>query len=398
MPKLHYYNPGHETVVLINNPYYTPSGNVRKMIANLSCLPLWYAGPKDYVLVRDKNHLQFLSSLPMEIRPEATPVTCDELSLESLSLPSLVAAPWGITPQSILLFNELKDNYGLSLTVPQWKDEYIPLTARQTAANVLHKLAGSGIATPASPVFFEELDELEHWLMAHPGSYVIKTPYSSSGRGLRWIDKNILEEKDRNWIKGALKKQKAVSIEQVLDKCQDFAMEFYSEAKGKVEYKGLSVFGTSNRGAYTGNEMQAQESLLRYITAKTGMEKFQQISEALIPILGEIYRDYEGYMGIDMMVYKTQNNSYHIHPCVEINMRYTMGMAAVEIYQRYIHPEAKGVLKVVYEVDSNKLYEWHQQMKETCPLALDNKKIRKGYLSLCPVTRETNYIAYLVVA
>ena len=40
-----------------------------------------------------------------------------------------------------------------------------------------------------------------------------------------------------------------VSIEPALDNKQDFAMEFYSDGAGNIQYLGVSVFGTAQRGA-----------------------------------------------------------------------------------------------------------------------------------------------------
>ena len=36
-------------------------------------------------------------------------------------------------------------------------------------------------------------------------------------------------------------------------------------------------------------------------------------------------------------------------------------------------------------------------MKGAYPLTIENGKIREGYLSLCPVTKETKYRAYILV-
>ena len=36
-------------------------------------------------------------------------------------------------------------------------------------------------------------------------------------------------------------------------------------------------------------------------------------------------------------------------------------------------------------------------MKKAYPLEMKDGKIREGYISLCPVTRETKYRAYILV-
>ena len=72
--------------------------------------------------------------------------------------------------------------------------------------------------------------------------FILKTPFSSSGRGLQWLYSSELMEKDRQWIEGAVRKQGEISIELALDKQQDWAMEFESDGKGTVTYGLLSVF------------------------------------------------------------------------------------------------------------------------------------------------------------
>ena len=50
-------------------------------------------------------------------------------------------------------------------------------------------------------------------------------------------------------------------------------------------------------------------------------------------LLSEIYGYlYTGCIGVDMLLYRQPDSlSWNIHPCVEINMRQTMGMVAVQI-------------------------------------------------------------------
>ena len=88
-----------------------------------------------------------------------------------------------------------------------------------------------------------------------------------------------------------------------------------------------------------------------------------------------------------MIVYKTKDGSYALHPCIEINMRYTMGMVALRLSQRYLAPHAIGDFHITYD----------SFMKGAYPLTIENGKIREGYLSLCPVTKETKYRAYILV-
>ncbi len=398
LPNLHYYNPGHETVLLEGKANYTPTKNVKKMIHDLSLLPIWYANPEDYVYVDELHSPRFISLLPKEIQPKVTILTEELIRKKASSLPKMNAFPWGISPQSIQLYNQLKED-GLDIDVPLWKDEYIQLTKRQTAAKCLQDIQSllPEFQFPSPPVFFSELSDIESYLLKKPGAFLLKTPLSSSGRGLHWLETNSLNEKDRNWINGALKKQKTISMEPSLNKYSDFAMEFYSDGHGNVSYQGLSLFGTNKRGAYKGNEVATQKELWSILTRVTPLDQLLDIQNAMTQTLQTYYaQHYAGYIGVDMMTYCI-GNEYFIHPCVEINMRYTMGMVIIRLFERYLHSMAFGIFKIIYESNPNYMYEFHLQMKQAYPLKFKNGKLREGYIALCPVTKHTHYNAYIIV-
>lgn len=398
--QIHYFNPGHETAVLLGSKNYTPPANVQRMIKELSYLPVWYAHSDDFVFTEDITFPRFFSLQPKGFRPFPTLISKKELKQKGASLPEMVAAPWGLSPHSLHLFDELKKNCGLNLSVPSWKEDYFKLTGRQTAAECLELIRQQlpDLQIPVAPRFCKKIREVEKYLILQNAPFILKTPYSSSGRGLHWIPERKLTTKDRTWIEGAINKQGTVSIECGLDKVQDFAMEFYSDGEGNVTYEGISVFGTKQQGCYSGNMLGNQEYLHRQITLRVGEEVYNQIQTAVTDALKSFYGNiYRGYLGVDMIVYKTTKGTYAIHPCIEINMRYTMGMVALRLSQKYLAPSAVGDFHVTYESKEGETYERHRFMKEIYPLVIEDGKIKEGYLSLCPVTKETRYRAYILV-
>jgi hypothetical protein len=369
------------------------------MLDELALLPVWYADRGDYVYIEKNEQPGFLSLLPGEIRPEVTIASEEALRLHTSSFPEMQAAPWGLSRQSAGFYKDLMSRHNVTVNPPVWKDEYVRLTGRQTGAACFKKIARllPGASLPPLPLFFSELPDIEAWLCEHPGAYVIKTPYSSSGRGLLWPDEGTLKDKDINWIKGALKKQGSVSIEPVLNVIRNFAMEFFINEQGKVRYEGLSVFDTSPKGAYRGNRLMRQEELENIITSSIGRTLFLQVKEAAAEAIREIYAGYAGYIGIDMLVYKTSEGANALHPCIEVNMRYTMGMAAIRLFEKYIHPDAEGVFNLIYGAEPGMIANTHRKNQKDYPLTCKDGKLRSGYLSLCPVTKHTHYIAYILI-
>lgn len=399
--KLHYFNPGHETAILQGSENYTPPTNVQRMIRELAYLPVWYADPEDFVFTEELISPRFFSLQPKELKPFATPISRKELEGKGNNLPQMEAAPWGVSPQSLHLFNKLKQNGNLDLAIPEWKDDYTRLTGRQTAAECLDKIRElmPEMAFPVAPKFCKKIREVEKYLILQRAPFVLKTPYSSSGRGLLWLPERKLTAKDRTWIEGALNKQGCVSIECALDKHLDFAMEFHSDGNGEVRYEGLSVFGAEKKGAYSGNTLGEQSHLESFFIEHFGDDTFQRLKEAVREAVRQIYGSiYSGYLGVDMLVYrKASDNSFAIHPCIEVNMRYTMGMVALRISQKYLAPHARGDMHITYQSKPGEAYEHHCFMKKAYPLEMKDGKIREGYVPLCPVTKETKYRAYMLI-
>ena len=139
-------------------------------------------------------------------------------------------------------------------------------------------------------------------------------------------------------------------VEPYYPKVKDFAMEFYSDGQGNVSYLGLSLFHTVN-GAYTGNilahEEVKREMIIRYVSTDT----LQQVQERIKVLTGAMYKGrYKGPFGIDMMVVATdEKDGFLLHPCVEINLRRTMGHVALSI-----PPFADGYARVMQIVLTDK--------------------------------------------
>ena len=312
-------------------------------------------------------------------------------------MPPLTADIWGISPRSIDILKELK-NAGMSIEIPEWKDEYAMLTKRQTSAICLEQLQKKIPITPKIevPEFFSNIEDLQKHISKRKPPYVLKTPFSSSGRGLYWLDNNELDSRAVSWINGAIKKQDAVSIEPALDKMLDFAAEFYSDGNGEVTYAGLSIFETNAYGQFSGCMLGSQERLLSRLNEFISPEDYMYLVEQVCLILKDIIGGaYCGYMGVDMLIYKTSDGNYAVHPFVELNLRYTMGLVAMNISKQFIHPDSHGMLRTISFVYN--AFQEHRRMQGESPLMLFDGLIRSGYLSLCPVSTDTRYMAIIDV-
>jgi len=195
--KIHFFNPGHEDAIRTGQHHYTPPSSVCKMISDLAYIPAWYGNEGDYVIINEMNKVfHLLSFLPVCIRPVIFPILPSELTQLNSPIP-MEAAPWGLSPHSIHLFKTLLQPYG-NMIIPQWKDTYKHLTSRQTALKCLYKiktLLPETFKFLTLPLFCSTTDEMLRFMTEHPPPYLLKTPYSCSGRGLYRIRENYINHK-----------------------------------------------------------------------------------------------------------------------------------------------------------------------------------------------------------
>jgi len=396
---IHYFNPGHETAVLNASKHYHPPAHVAKMQADLAFLPAWYASEGDFVLTGASLPDDFILSVePLQLSVnQSTP--SDMASNREMFRHSVVDL-WGISPQSIHFFEKLSEQWNLSLAIPQWKEELRFLGSRFASQKIVAELLNCipAMEKEILPVFVSDIEAIENRIAQSREKHLLKSPYSSSGRGLVWLPPaGTPAQSERQIIGGMLKKQGQVSIEKVLEKRIDFSMQFAVETQGETRFVGYSIFQTDAKGAYEKSRLARQEWMERQLTRLIDADVLLQTQQALIETLQEMVAPhYKGIIGIDMMVYRS-GDSFRLHPCVEMNMRKNMGYLAIRLAEKYLHPRSQGEFCIEYNRNPQMIATKHRQMQMQHPLVIEDKRIRSGYLSLCPVTGATNYQAYAVV-
>lgn len=82
-------------------------------------------------------------------------------------------------------------------------------------------------------------------------------------------------------------------------------------------------------GGYTGNTLAPQAALERVLAWQfDGLDILKQICSAVLS--QHIAARYEGPLGVDMMLVKTAQGIM-LHPCIEVNLRRTMGYVALDV-------------------------------------------------------------------
>jgi hypothetical protein len=395
---IHYFNPEHEDAVLNGSPFYSPKTHIAKMKNDLAFLPAWYASPGDCVLVPEREKADFRNTLD-GLLPLAESITPADFTGNKEKWQNRKVNLWGISPAAIRLFEQYDRSNRLSLDIPVWKNEYRRLSSRFWAKGCLLSVmeVSPEIEKDIVPQHFSEIGALEDYLLLNKAKQIVKSPYSSSGRGLIWLPPEKLAQSERQIIGGILKKQSWISVEKALDKQLDFSMHFEAKDNETVAFIGYSVFQTNHKGAYQNSLLGNPNELLGKITRFVDIELLNKVKNALLSFLKNKYTPYyTGCIGVDMLIYRSENE-YKLHPCVEINMRKSMGYLAIRLFENYIQHDSQGEFQLEYNPDEKAVIQKHRMLSERYPLVCKNRRIQSGYLSLCPVSEASGFFAYIVV-
>lgn len=378
MGKLYYFNPDTEMAIANGSPYYTPPANIVRMADELAYLPAYFSEQGDGIWMKQRPSPDFLASR-LKIFNLSPSIFTDQETIP----PDLKQEPWGWSPRMASL-----------LQTDRWKPEDKEHYSRKMALDCLIHLRHVLPFVEASvfPTVCASLEEITA-VLREQKDYLVKAPWSSSGKGLLKIRGGEVNAKSREWIGGILDRQGYIMLEEFLDKECDFAMEFYAE-KGKVRFLGLSLFYSGKKGEYKGNYIGGQEKieqkLLSYLDESSFAMLKRQLESVLETHIGPVY---EGYFGVDMMIYRQGEGVYKIHPCVEINLRYTMGILALFLSQRYVLKNTEGVFMLSYLPAEKAAWRRQLQLARDFPLCLESGKIKSGYIALTPVDPDTKFIA-----
>lgn len=395
---IHFFNPGNETAIVNASKYFQPAANQVKMQKELSFLPAWYASSSDFVLITEDltpEFIQIISQLPTM----ATAISVQDFTKKKEILDKEGIGLWGIAPNSIHFFEKINHQNLLNLNIPEWKDIYIKLSSRITSHEILKELTDNipEIENNLVPEYFTNIQQLEDFIINSKKEQLLKSPYSSSGRGLTWLPPGKLAQSEKQIISGILRRQKIVSVEKALDKQLDFSMHFEINKSGSITFLGYSIFNTNKKGAYEHSLLSSQQDQKAFLTSFIDNQLIEEVKNELLKVIPKTYSPYySGNIGVDMLIYKS-GNTYRLNPCIEVNMRKSMGYLALQLYTKFIHPLSKGIFSIEYNASATETYKRHQEWKKQYPLIIKDNLIESGYLSLCPVTTGTNYHAYIKI-
>jgi len=327
--RLHVFNPEHDLALAAHLSNFTAPHAGRHLRADLGFLPALWASEDDAILVDNVEQARKAYGRFRARVGGGQKQFVDKYQLRQLPITEVKPWGWDLALRSFLL------RYGVKSVPSEEEIETIrDLSHRKYAVELLSTLGHrEGLTVDVEdrvPVVCQSLDEVKAFLAQHH-RIVVKAPWSSSGRGVRFIDDELNDYQER-WIQNVIGKQGSAVAEPYYNKVKDFGMEFGSDGNGNILYLGLSLFHTKN-GAYIGNVIASEEAKREQLSRYVSTELIDAVKEEIQALLGNMYKGrYQGPLGIDMMIVaRTDGLGFLLHPCVEINLRQTMGHVALSI-------------------------------------------------------------------
>ena len=365
-PRTHFFNPGYESSVALGDKSYTPSGMVQMMRHDLWELPYYYADKGDIVLC------------PYDL-PSSQDLSGYEL------------CPWGWAP-------ELR--YGrLSELVPYSYDEMKQWSSRHNTYLLLSELIRLYPDVYSEDILPQVIDPtLPSIVIEATKSYVLKEEFSSSGRGVVFAKGAEISDLIRR--RQNKSSSKRLYLEPRHNKISDRGYEFVRQEDGKVIYVGPSDFYTTE-GRYNGNRVERPEIIHeRWRSTATSVSHDTYVNHLVHAIEALPLGRYHGPIGIDTMVHE-EGGRLHLHPCIEVNVRPTMGWLALALGERYLGDNTTGLLELKYYSSPEVLQkELRPTLTSTTPLyrSTQNTPLPPGRYLLTTLTPETRFVAILTIS
>lgn len=324
MKDVYLFNPEHDLALAHGAHNYTAPPFARQFRHDLRLLPAWVAPADSYIAIPDDCSIDEDSRWLHDRHLDITPIHISKVA----DLGSCCIHPWGwdATLRYQLLQAGISPDY---LPTDEQLDCIRRLSHRRTSIAVHESL---GKAFSPCPVELTTAEDVAAFMHSHPGCY-LKMPWSGSGKGIYRVIDPTGDNHVPRWIEGALHRQGSLLCEVGLDRVQDFAIECMCR-DGHTMLMGYSVFDSDFHSQFGSGRVAPMEALHEMLL---GMypDLDPVIGQVLMAIDNIIAPHYNGYLGIDMMLYWDKNGRIDLNPCVEVNLRMTMGMVTAAMGSRH---------------------------------------------------------------
>lgn len=352
---IHVFNPEHDIALAANSRFWTAPHAGRQLRADLGWLPALWAADGDVVVVNDVA--QAANCVRKQKCRMANVKFVSLTELGGCAEDALAVMPWG---WDLSIAQQLLRAGVPEPLVPDAErlEAIRGLSDRAVSAELLRELCGQFALCTGESRILHSVDAIRE-VMAEWGGVVLKSPWSSSGRGVRFVasdsssvcpgkvDGDAVYANNIRWAEKVIRTQGHIMAERLQDKIMDFGMEFMAHADGSVTYEGLSLFSTSG-SAYEGSVLATEEEKMTVLTEYIPYSLIADVQQFICEWMKRrINGVYVGPFGVDMMLCKGTEGRVLLDACVEINLRRTMGHVALSLSPH--EPERQQIMRICYE-------------------------------------------------
>jgi hypothetical protein len=388
-PKLFVFNPTCEMAVVNGHASYRPPVRLRQFENELAAIPLWLGGENDYVLVEEAFSDEFTAQLRNWGVSAPQFITYEKVVGHT---PPMELHPWGWSPAIHHQFKGLGVE-GVSHPMLPWQATHRKLLSRYTGLEVAMAVSeclnqDGTLSIPQLPLVLTSPESIALLEAGMTSPILLKTPWSASGRGLFKIRSRQENAAKNPWVLGKLKQHGALMAEPWLEKLQDLSFHFWVEEEG-IQFMGTTYFNTDKDGQFLG--CYTAPPRLGFVEDEVLRTMVDQSADLLLRALKHLGlgQRYRGPVGIDGLLFKTQEGKVKLQPCIEVNLRYTMGLVNLFI-ANHIHPESVGY----WNIQRITSVAW-QQVQANNPPRLKDGSWYKGVFMLTPPPKESGFMAML---
>lgn len=391
MLTLRIFNPEHDLALAFGGTNYTPPPMARLLRRDLQMLPAWISQQNDFILSQnpeiDNNWISIINSR-YNIGARTT-------FISNISQFDCIK-PWG---WNLFLKRRLSLDGAKESTLPTENDiDNIRRLSHRRISIDIHRIFLEKMPhlQDNTPMEFHQMEEVLDFARKYPNAYT-KAPWSSSGKGIyRALDISGLDF--TRWCSGIIKRQGSIMCEKPLDSILDFAMEFYCD-KGNTSFIGYSIFNNDSHCSFSDGLLMSTSHLHNKILSIFDDEyTLLSVRNCAIEILNTLVAPYyNGYAGIDMMIYKDHTGARQINPCIELNLRTTMGVVSSIIGNQFLHENVSGSFHVEFH-KSVITPDYIIKLEKQNPLRISSDgKILSGIQFLTPLYPDSQYCSYILI-
>lgn len=330
---LHIFNPEHDIALACNKRRFTAPHAAQELRTSIGWIPALWASDGDMVLVDDVAFSIKAAARCKEKKAEVLFVS--DADIRGVHFDHIL--PWGW--DKALKTRLIDDGVPAEQMPSDNVMEHLRLLSSRVQTKNTLKHLREGLASTCGEAFSTSDISLIEDSVTSGNHIVIKSPWSSSGRGVRYVEHSITSSV-RGFLRNVIREQGEVMVEPYYNKVKDFGMEFESMADGSVVYRGLSLFLTHN-GAYTGNLLAHEDEKAEMLSRYVEPQLIDEIKTRACRYFANMFKGiYQGPFGVDMMIVASgdEGDGFLLHPCVEINLRRTMGHVALALTPEVASP------------------------------------------------------------